>query len=117
MFSLINLKIEFRLSLSVIYLIGFVSSLLFVDTLKLMTTICFASACLILFVIFAIAPLSHEHTRNAIKNSEPPAYDSLVRDEIRESDADYQRSVVQWLEAAVALLAIGGGAFLFVHFL
>lgn len=105
--SMINLKPEIRLPLSAVFFIGIVASLLLTDKLGILTAICFALACLILFVVFAIMPRQLKGKIIDLQNEYHPVYGSIFLEKKGELEAEHQRTVSSWIAFAVVFVVLG----------
>lgn len=104
---MINLKPEIRLPLSAVFFIGIVASLLLTDKLGILTAICFALACLILFVVFAIMPRQLKGKIIDLQNEYHPIYRSIFLEKKGELEAEHQRTVNSWIAFAVVFVVLG----------
>ena len=114
---MIILKPEIRIPLVGLFLIGIVASLLLIDKLGALTSICFSLACLILFVVFVIMPhnLEQEYTKLKSQNSPLWLYKDTYLDYKKKADVQYAEQVRNWLGIAVFLFVLGIVLYLISH--
>jgi len=114
---MIILKPEIRIPLTGVFLVGIVASLLLINKLGVLASICFSLACLILFVVFVIMPhnLEQEYTKLKSQNSPLWLYKDTYLDYKNKADAQYAERVKNWLGVAVFLLMFGIGLYIIGH--
>ena len=106
---MIILKPEIRIPLAGIFLAGIVVSLLLIDKLGILASICFSLACLILFVVFVIMPHNLEQEYTKLKSDHSPLwlYQRIYEEYKNQADVRYAERVKNWLGVAVFLLVLG----------
>jgi len=114
---MIILKPEIKIPLVGIFLAGIVASLLLVDKLGILSSICFSLSCLILFAVFVIMPhnLEQEYTKLKADHSPLRIYQSVYLEYKQKADVRYAQRVKNWLEFAVFLLVLGIVLYIISH--
>jgi len=112
---MINIRNEFRVSLSVALFGGIVVPLLYKDELGIFTSICFSLASLCLFYVFAIMPYLLKQKWTDLETQYHPIYRRVVQEKKAEAFVGYQGDVKLWIGAAVFLLVVGVIGFAVVY--
>jgi hypothetical protein len=112
---MINIKNEFRMSLSVAFLVGIGVSLYYGDKLGISTAILFSLALLCLFYVFAIMPYLLKQENTELENRYHPIYKEVVQRKKAQAFVRYRGDVKLWIGAAMFLLVVGLIGFAVVH--